>query len=107
MKVNNTKKKTKVNGMEKRKRRTGLFFILPSAVLCAVFMLWPLMEVLRYSLTDWNGLSATYNYVGLTNYKNLVHIDGFGQVIVRDGYFRYRHDDYHHYRIVYHGAGSG
>lgn len=81
MKVNNTKKKTKVNGMEKRKRRTGLLFILPSAVLCAVFMLWPLMEVLRYSLTDWNGLSATYNYVGLTNYKNLVHIDGFGQMM--------------------------
>ena len=44
-------------------------------------MLWPLMEVLRYSLTDWNGLSATYNYVGLTNYKNLVHIDGFGQMM--------------------------
>ena len=81
MKVNNTKKKTKVNGMEKRKRRTGLLFILPSVVLCAVFMLWPLMEVLRYSLTDWNGLSATYNYVGLTNYKNLVHIDGFGQMM--------------------------
>ena len=39
------------------------------------------MEVLRYSLTDWNGLSATYNYVGLTNYKNLVHIDGFGQMM--------------------------
>lgn len=81
MKVNNTKKKTKVNGMEKRKRRTGLLFILPSAALCAVFMLWPLMEVLRYSLTDWNGLSATYNYVGFNNYKNLVHIDGFGQMM--------------------------
>ena len=50
--------------LERNQRTTGIFFILPSLVLCAIFMVVPLINVIRYSLTDWDGLSKTYNFVG-------------------------------------------
>ena len=38
--------------LERNQRTTGIFFILPSLVLCAIFMVVPLINVIRYSLTD-------------------------------------------------------
>ena len=63
--------------LERNQRTTGIFFILPSLVLCAIFMVVPLINVIRYSLTDWDGLSKTYNFVGLYNYMpvSYTHLD--------------------------------
>ncbi len=71
-----------ISTFEKTKRRFGLLFILPSFVLCAIFMIYPLLEVFRYSLTDWDGLTKTYNFVGLENYKHLHEIDGFSEMMI-------------------------
>ena len=67
---------------ERNQRTTGIFFILPSLVLCAIFMVVPLINVIRYSLTDWDGLSKTYNFVGLYNYMHLHEIEGFGEMML-------------------------
>lgn len=68
--------------LERTKMRSGLLFVLPSFVLCAMFMIWPLIEVVRYSLTDWNGVAADYNYVGLSNYYKITQIDGFKEMMI-------------------------
>ena len=77
-----TKSKRKGNQLERNKFRSGLVFILPSLALCVIFMIWPLVEVVRYSFTDWNGIAKEYNYIGLRNYLNVPKIDGFGEMMV-------------------------
>ena len=74
--------KRRGNALECGKNRAGMLFILPSVILCAVFMLWPLFEVVRYSFTDWNGVSETYNYVMFQNYAGITEIDGFNEMMV-------------------------
>ena len=57
----------------RRRRRRGrielALFLLPALVLYAVFVLFPIVQAVRYSLFDWNGLEELTNFVGLDNYK--------------------------------------
>ena len=75
-------KRRKQSPLERTRMRSGMIFILPSFLLCALFMVWPLIEVVRYSFTDWNGVAADYNYVWFANYKEIAHIDGFKEMMV-------------------------
>ena len=59
---------------------TGLLFILPSLIMTAVFVVYPAFNVVYYSFTDWNGVAAVKNFVGLENYRRLATIDGFGTI---------------------------
>ena len=61
---------------------TGLFFILPSLIMTAVFVVYPAITVFYYSFTDWNGVSPQKNYVGLENYLKLGKLDGFGTMML-------------------------
>jgi raffinose/stachyose/melibiose transport system permease protein len=66
-----------------RARRTGrrrssrrndprlLLFVLPAAVLYLWLVLWPTVQAVQYSLTDWDGLSVAYENLGLANYDRL------------------------------------
>jgi len=74
--------KRRGNQLERSKMRAGTIFILPSLILCLMFMVWPLIEVVRYSLTDWNGISRNYNYVGLSNYGGITQIQGFSEMMI-------------------------
>ena len=74
--------KRKMTKLEKNQFRSGLVFILPSLILCTVFMLIPLFDVIRYSITDWDGMSRDYNFVGLYNYLHLNEIEGFGEMMI-------------------------
>jgi len=74
--------KRKGNALERNKVRSGTVFILPSVILCALFMVWPLLEVVRYSFTDWNGIAESYNYVALKNYFGITKIDGFKEMMI-------------------------
>ena len=47
------------SALERSKLRTGVLFILPSLIICGVFVIWPLIKAFQYSLTDWNGISST------------------------------------------------
>ncbi len=57
----------------RRRRRRGrielALFLLPALVLYAVFVLFPIVQAVRYSLFDWNGLEELTNFVGLDNYQ--------------------------------------
>lgn len=55
----------------RRERIYGFLAILPALALFMVFTYIPLMMTLRYSVTDWNGYSKEYNFVGLQNFINV------------------------------------
>ncbi|MBH0130737.1 sugar ABC transporter permease [Salinibacterium sp. NK8237] len=43
-------------------------FPLPAVILLVFFMAMPTLEAFHYAITDWNGYSATFNYVGVDNF---------------------------------------
>lgn len=82
----NTKNFTKEKNKRKSKIRkvaTISSFLAPALILYGVFMVYPMIDAVRYSLFDWNGASPTMNFVGIENYialtkdsvfiKSLVH----------------------------------
>ena len=63
--------------MDLRKRNRFSFseflFVLPALIFYLIFVVYPLFGGIFYSLTDWNGISPGFNFIGLDNYKNLAH----------------------------------
>ena len=55
----------------RRPRKGGLtpwLFALPALAVYLAFLVYPALNSVFFSLTDWDGLSPTYNIVGLQNY---------------------------------------
>ena len=52
--------------------RTGPLFLLPSAVIICVFVLYPIVQSLWMSLHDWSMFRATHDFVALSNYAELL-----------------------------------
>ena len=46
-------------------------FAAPALLVYFVFLVYPALSSLWFSFTDWDGLSATYNVVGLKNYTSM------------------------------------
>jgi len=75
-------------------KRINLFYI-PVLVLFGVFVVYPFIDGIRISFTNWNGYLPDYSYVGFTNYTTLVNdqwffnvfrntiIYGFGSTIIQ------------------------
>ena len=59
----------------KRTKRTGsrvfLLFTMPALVMYLFFIIYPMLNGLFYSLTDWNGIKNSFNFIGLQNYLNI------------------------------------
>ena len=56
---------------KRRKHRvspTLYLFPLPAVALLAIFFAIPLLQAFQYAITDWDGFSPTFNYVGLDNF---------------------------------------
>jgi raffinose/stachyose/melibiose transport system permease protein len=49
---------------------TAYLYILPGFLIYVVFVLWPILDTLRYSFYDWDGFS-TPKFAGLSNYARL------------------------------------
>lgn len=49
----------------------GMIFLAPTLLVFAVFVLWPLLDSLRYSVTDWDGVSDP-TFVGLANFARIL-----------------------------------
>jgi raffinose/stachyose/melibiose transport system permease protein len=48
--------------------RTLLLFVLPALVIYIFFFIFPMINGLYYSMTDWDGMAKVKNFVGLKNY---------------------------------------
>lgn len=81
--------------MQKKNRLINLFYV-PALALFAVFVVLPFIKGIYLSLTNWNGYSPNYKFVGLKNYARMltdenVHtafvntiIYGFGSTLVQN-----------------------
>jgi ABC-type sugar transport system permease subunit len=58
-----------------------LLFILPNIVLFSVFTYWPLFFNVYLSLTSWNFLTPTKDFIGLDNYRYLANSGEFWGVM--------------------------
>lgn len=59
------------SGIEKRMVRQYLVLVLPGMIIFTVGLIIPLFLSFRYSLTDWDGMTAKKTFVGLQNYIKL------------------------------------
>lgn len=50
---------------------------LPALALMVMFVLFPLVQGIQISLTNWNGYSQKFSYIGFENYKRLFSDDMF------------------------------
>ena len=50
---------------------------MPALALMILFVLFPLLQGIQISLTNWNGYSQKYSYIGIENYKRLFTDDMF------------------------------
>ena len=52
--------------------RSGQLFLLPSAVIICVFVLYPIVQSFWMSLHDWSMFQAVHPFVGMANYAELL-----------------------------------
>lgn len=68
--------------LERNRRITGITLIIPEFILIVIFMVIPLISVIRYSFTDWDGISSSMNYIGFKNYTELKDIEGTKEMVI-------------------------
>lgn len=62
-------------GTVTRPSRTLWLFAAPALVVYSYFFAAPALQTLLYSITDWDGYSAEFSWVGLDNYASVVAAD--------------------------------
>lgn len=50
---------------------TAALFLLPALFFIAVYIIYPIFDVVHLSTLEWNGISPEKTYVGLENWKKL------------------------------------
>ena len=61
-------------GAKSMKKRSKLF-IVPAFIIYTVLMIIPIIGAFGLSFTDWNGISADYDFVGIQNYLSMLSDD--------------------------------
>lgn len=56
-----------------KRELTDLSFLLPSLLLFLFIIVIPLISGVKYTFTDWDGMSKVQNYVGLKNFNTVLH----------------------------------
>jgi len=60
----------------------GYMFLLPAGLLLAIFLVWPTLQVLGLSITDYQLLAPSATHVvGLANYRQLLHDADFRDAV--------------------------
>ncbi len=70
-------KPKKISYMERRMSRQYLLLVLPGFIIFTIGLIVPLFMAVRYSFTDWDGMSAEKIFVGIQNYIDLFHDSEF------------------------------
>lgn len=63
--------------MQHGKYRFIVGFLIAPLALYAVFVIWPFVQSIYYSFTDWTGLSPDFKMVGFDNYTRMLKDDIF------------------------------
>lgn len=73
--------------MNAREALTGYIFIAPALISLAVWWIWPIIYSIYLSLTRWDFMSPTKNWVGLENYIKIATHREFHRVLWNTVYF--------------------
>jgi raffinose/stachyose/melibiose transport system permease protein len=68
-------KKIKANKYYRHSELAYISLYLPALIMFLVFVVSPLLQAIYISLTDWNGLSAGFNFIGFKNYLTFLKDD--------------------------------
>lgn len=60
-----------------RRINSGYLFVAPSMTVIALFVVWPIVQAFWMSLHDWSFLAVDRPFIGLDNYRELLHDDRF------------------------------
>jgi raffinose/stachyose/melibiose transport system permease protein len=60
---------------------TIALFVIPGAIIYTVFLIWPIVQAVYFSLYKWNGLGAPTDFRGLENYTQAFGHEVFQQAI--------------------------
>jgi raffinose/stachyose/melibiose transport system permease protein len=60
---------------------TIILFLIPGVMMTLLFVIYPMVQAIHYSLYKWNGLSQLTDYVGLKNFQTLFHDPTFIKAI--------------------------
>ncbi|BAC69961.1 MULTISPECIES: carbohydrate ABC transporter permease [Streptomyces] len=63
--------------MQHGKYRFIVGFLVAPLALYAIFVIWPFIQAIYYSFTDWTGLSPDFKMVGFANYTRMFDDDIF------------------------------
>ncbi len=61
-------------------------FLIPAAAVLIIFLAIPLFNAILLSFQSWNGMSPP-NWIGLTNYQELLQDNGFWHALLDTGFF--------------------
>jgi raffinose/stachyose/melibiose transport system permease protein len=59
-------------------------FLTPAIVLFLIFVIYPIVQSIYYSLFDWKGFGPAVDFVGLENFKNILN-DNVFMIALRNG----------------------
>lgn len=59
-------------GMKRQKNLLLLTFLAIPCCLLILFVIYPIAQLFNISLTDWNGMTKGYNYIGLWNFQEII-----------------------------------
>lgn len=71
--------KPRRTSVHRRRGLVGLVMTVPAFALVAVMLLWPMCQAVYYSMTDWDGITATW--VGPSTYTHEFHNSAFWRVL--------------------------
>lgn len=66
----------------RQNKRVQLLYLMPFMIPLILFWIYPLFRSFYISLTDWDYISPTYNFVGLYNYVDIFTDPDFIQVLI-------------------------
>jgi multiple sugar transport system permease protein len=64
-------------------------FMFPAFVLIVMFSFYPIVASWFYSLLDWSGISSDRTFIGLDNYREIIHDKYFWDAFRRSFYFMF------------------
>lgn len=67
-----------------RKRLEIFIFVAPALALIVLFVAWPVAKAVQFSVYNWSGFGDLTDFVGLENYRRVLHDDAFTQAIVHN-----------------------
>jgi len=65
-------------------KNTAWQFLVFPLVIYSVIIIFPFLQTLYISLTDWNGLSTEYNFIGFTNYLRVFTDPNFSGAVLHN-----------------------